>query len=185
MRIGVLSDTHSNIELLRSAIQRMLEFGRIDLVIHLGDNYKDAEVIAENGISYIRVPGVYCEAYKDPSITNRRIEVFEGWRFLLSHTDSSHPLDLPDDLRPESLLRSHKVDVFLHGHTHKPRLEVKDGILFMNPGHLKQENEKGIKPSFGLIDVTENSINARIIDVLTGEEVASIRLDRRFSDGQP
>lgn len=180
MTIGVVSDTHGNRDLLINAIHKMLEFGKIDLLVHLGDNYNDTEIIAEKGVEHIKVPGVYCEAYKDPSIPNRLLEAFEGWRFLISHTDSSHPLDLPGDLKPESILRSHKVDVFLHGHSHRPRLEVVDGILLLNPGHLKQEDEKGIKPSFGLIEIDRNSLRARIVDLLTGEEIFTVKLEKKY-----
>lgn len=178
MTIGVISDTHGNKDFLVKALEKMLELGKVDLVIHLGDNYKDAEIIGQKGIPYMRVPGVYCECYKDPAVPNRFVEEFEGWRFLLSHTETSHPLDLPHDLKPESIVKANRVDVFLYGHSHKPRLEVANGILLMNPGHLKQESDKGIKPSFGLIEVERDWIKARLVDLLSGDEICSVALNK-------
>ena len=48
----------------------------------------------------------------------------------------------------EFLLQNQKIDVILHGHTHRYRNETKNGILYFNPGEsagmLKGRNAVGI-----------------------------------------
>jgi putative phosphoesterase len=49
-----------------------------------------------------------------------------GVRFRLVH--------IPPDRAPA------KVDVLLHGHTHVPRNERREGVLFLNPGCVTRPN---------------------------------------------
>lgn len=158
-----MSDTHGNANRLRETAKGILSSHKIDLFIHLGDDYDDAEVFEELGCEYVRVPGVYSDYYADNSVPNRVLRDFEGWRFLLSHTDVSHSNDLPDDPRPEDLTAGRQIDVLLYGHSHEPHIATKDGILFVNPGHLKEEDKKGSDASYALIDVSRDSIQAKIV----------------------
>ena len=178
MIVGVVSDSHGNLEALRLAATRMLEADSVDLFIHLGDDFDDALVLEEFDRHYIRVPGVFSDYYQDRAIPNRIIREFEGWRFLLTHTDVSHSNDLPDDLKPEYLIETRQVDVVLHGHTHIPRLEEKHGILFINPGHLKSKDKKGMAPSYAVVEVVPDRIRARIIELESGARVKDIEFRR-------
>ncbi len=180
MVLGVVSDTHGNVEGLRQAVSMMLEAAPIDLFVHLGDDYDDALIFEEYDRDYLRVPGVFSEYYADPSIPNRVIKEFEGWRFLLTHTDVSHANDLPSDLKPQNLIRAKQVDVILHGHTHIPRLEEIDGILFINPGHLKEKDKKGREPSFAIVEVVPDLLKARLVGLKGGEQIASIEIRKHL-----
>ena len=104
----------------------------MEKMIHLGDDYTDADEIGEREI--IRVPGVFSDAYQDRRIENRRVENFGGWRFLLTHTLASHPNDLPGDLSPEEVISTGRVHVALFGHTHKHEILQKNSFLLLNPG---------------------------------------------------
>jgi putative phosphoesterase len=135
----------------------------VDKIIHLGDDYGDIDEIVE--LDAISVTGVFSDAYLDKMTKNRRIENFGGWRFLLSHTLSSHPNDLPDDLVPEELINAQKVQVVLYGHTHIPEIRQERGMIFLNPGHLKNEDKKGFPPTFGYIEVTISKLVLRIYEL--------------------
>ena len=63
----------------------------------------------------------------------------------MSHTDVSHANDRRDDPKPEDLIAAGRVDVLLSGHSHKPLICKEDGLLRVNPGHLKDEDKKGKK----------------------------------------
>ncbi|MBE0432090.1 YfcE family phosphodiesterase [candidate division WOR-3 bacterium] len=159
MKIGVISDTHKHIANLSSAVLYLKEAG-VDKLIHLGDDYGDMDEIGEHDA--IRVPGVFCDAYQDKKIRNRLIENFAGWRFLLTHTLSAHANDLPGDAKPEALIEARQIHVVLYGHTHVPEIKQERGIVFFNPGHLKNEDKRGFPPCFGCIELTIDKMLARI-----------------------
>ena len=162
MKLGVVSDTHKHIVNLSKAIELLKAMG-VDRIIHLGDDYGDIDEVGERDA--IRIPGVFSDFYQRKDIQNRRIENFAGWRFLLTHTVASHPHDLPGDPVPEELINARKVQVVLHGHTHIPEIRQENGVIFLNPGHLKNEDKKGFPPSFGYIELTINKILMRIYDL--------------------
>ncbi len=178
LRLGIVSDSHGNLDGLKLAITSMLEDEPVDLFIHLGDDFDDALIFEEYEQKYLRVPGVFSDYYRHRSIANRLIKEFEGWCFLLSHTEVSHPNDLPGDPKPEDLISNRQVDVVLHGHTHIPRLESREGILFVNPGHLKVKDKKGMPPSYAVVEVATDLIRGRIIGLGSGSEMASIEITR-------
>ncbi len=176
MKLGVTSDTHRHIVNFSKAVD-FLERNGVDKIIHLGDDYSDVDEIGERGI--IRVPGVFSDVYQDAKIANRITENFGGWRFLLSHTVSSHPNDLSDDLVPEDLIRDRRVNVVLYGHTHMPDIKHEHGVIFFNPGHLKNEDKKGFAPSFGYIELTIADLLLRIYNLRDH----SILMEEKFSKG--
>jgi putative phosphoesterase len=62
-----------------------------------------------------------------------------GVRFRLVH--------IPPDAAPG------EVDVVLHGHTHVPRNERVNGVLFLNPGCVTRPN-RGAPPSVANLEIT-------------------------------
>jgi putative phosphoesterase len=182
LKIAVFSDTHGNVRSLRQAVEGILAAQAVDLFIHLGDDYDDAEVFEEFSHEYIRVPGVFSGYYADRSVPNRRVEELGGWKLLLSHTVDSHANDLSDDLKPEQLIAGGQVDVVLYGHTHRPELTDKDGILFVNPGHLKAEDKKGHPASYAVLDISGNEIRGRIVELAGGAVLKEIEFKRSLKD---
>ncbi len=178
MKALVVSDTHSNTDGLRRLVNAVLATESIDLLIHLGDDYDDAEVFEEFSVACLRVPGVFSAYYADRLVPNRRVEDLEGWRFLLSHTVTSHPNDLPDDPKPEALIAGKQVDAVLYGHTHRPELADKNGILFVNPGHLKTKDKKGHSASYAILDISGNEIKGRIVELAGGGTLETIEFKR-------
>jgi len=165
MKIGIVSDSHGEVENLKDAVDWLVD-GGAEKIIHLGDDYDDAEGLK---IEVIRVPGVFSRYYKDPEIPNRRIEEIEGWRVLLTHTEQSHENDLPTDIKPEEVIERREVELVLCGHTHIPKIEEKGGILYINPGHLKKKDKKGYPPSFASVEFTREKVDAKIIDLKSKE----------------
>ena len=68
------------------------------------------------------------------------------------------------DIKPEEFIQNKMVDVVLYGHTHKPDIEKEGKIIFINPGHLKDEDKKGYPPTFGLLEFSEKDIIIKIYD---------------------
>jgi putative phosphoesterase len=122
-------------------------------------------------IKHIKVPGVFSSYYKDKNIENRKVEVFEGWRVLLTHTKEPHKNDLPSDISPLELINKKEVDIVFYGHTHIPKIEEEKGIILVNPGHLKKEDKKGYPPSFGFISFRKDSVDIKIIDLVEDKPI--------------
>jgi putative phosphoesterase len=156
MRIGVISDSHNNFANLSKSVNYLVERG-VNVIIHLGDDYDDFDKIdiahvLDNNIQIIRVPGVFSQFYKDIKIKNRIVQTYEDKKFLLTHTIKSHENDLPDDIKPENLIEDNKINLVLYGHTHIPEIRIENGIIYLNPGHLKNEDSKEYEPTYGMID---------------------------------
>ncbi len=114
LRIFVLADTHNhlpdNLEVLAAGA---------DEIWHLGDVCAPSLLVRlENlGPPLTLVRGNCDGNFEWPLVVDLKRN---GVRFRLVH--------IPPSRAPE------KVDVLLHAHTHVPRNERKDGVLFLNPG---------------------------------------------------
>lgn len=167
MRIGVVSDTHRNTELLSSVVSWLVEEQHAAQIYHLGDDYEDVKVLADMYLDVVQVPGVYHQGYRDGTLEPRELQTVQGLRIMLVHSTER---DLGDD----DLV---SADVVLHGHTHHAEIRIDDGRLFFNPGHLKSEMDKHEKASFGLLDIQDSSVTATIFD-LAHEEVERVQMVR-------
>jgi len=120
MRIGIISDTHG---LLRPEAEQQL--AGVAHIVHAGDIGRP-EVIARlqqiAPVTAIRGnvdTGDWAECYPDTETV--RI----GGR-------SFHVLHDINDLRIDPV--SSGIDVVISGHSHQPRIETVDGVLYLNPG---------------------------------------------------
>jgi len=172
MKVGVFSDSHGEIKNLEKAADVAVSIG-VDLLIHLGDDYDDAAVLNKYGLRVLKVPGIYSDYYLSPDIPNRVIEIICGKRVLLSHTSSSSQNDLKEDLKPEKLIAGGEIDFLFYGHTHIPFAGERNGIIALNPGHLKEKDKRGYPPSFAVADFTEKA--AVIYNLENGKVITECR----------
>ena len=119
-RIGVISDTHG---LLRPEAAARL--AGADHIIHAGD-IGGPEIIAGlrtiAPVTAIRGnidKGAWAKAYPETA----RVTLGGRWIYVLHNLG-----DL--DLVPVAA----GIDVVISGHTHQPKVETKDGVLYLNPG---------------------------------------------------
>ncbi|MBW1710339.1 MAG: YfcE family phosphodiesterase [Deltaproteobacteria bacterium] len=164
MKIAVISDSHGETENVRLLADRLSPIG-IKHIVHLGDDYDDADVLTEAGYEVLRVPGVFSGYYQDPGVPNRLLAEFGGLRVLLTHAGTPHKNDRPEDKDPAELAREEKPDMVLFGHSHLPAIEERDDILWVNPGHLKSEDKKGAPPSYALIDTEPSPVKIQILSL--------------------
>ena len=154
MKIGIMSDSHGNIEYVRQAAEYMME-AEAEYIIHLGDDYYDARILDILPVNVIKVPGVYDAVYPDASVPNRLVEDIAGLKILITHTKDSHRNDLPHDKMPGEYIASGKVDMVLFGHSHSFCVKLEGGILMVNPGHLKTEDKRG-EATFAILDINKD-----------------------------
>ncbi len=156
MRILVISDTHKS---LNRAIELVHEFsGKIDAVIHLGDNVADADFIKREYELPVYVVAGNCDS--EGSAPCECIEVFEGRKIFFTHGHHYNVNYHTDRLiqRAESL----GADICLFGHTHIPYIEIMSNIIVMNPGSLSQPRG-GSRPSYGIIRIENDKIYPMIV----------------------
>ena len=159
MLVGVVSDTHGNREGMLLLAERLGLLG-VQTLLHLGDDYRDFATLAQAGLEVFGVPGVYCPEYRNPDIPNRQVVALGGLKFLLTHTETRHRYDAPEDPDPE--LACYEVDAVLFGHTHAPELEERHGVAWINPGHLRERTDRGHPPTFALLHISPPELKVQV-----------------------
>ena len=166
--IGVISDTHDNIEKIREAVNLLKNTG-VDMVIHLGDYVAPFSLIELAGLG-VPVKGVFGNNDGEKSgllaaASSLGFELHDqgytlevdGRRILLLHGFGS-----PDNTRElvYALASSGRWDAVLYGHTHQPDIRYIRGVLVLNPGTVS-----GIlnKPSMATLDT--GRMTARVIEI--------------------
>lgn len=166
MLLGVVSDTHGNVPAIQAVADRFRR-AAVDQVLHLGDDYLDILFFEAAHLKVVAVPGLYCQEYRDPTIPNRRLENLAGVTFLMTHTPELSKFDLPGDLNPASW--PEEVDVVLYGHTHIPGIVERQGVWWVNPGHLKAHDRRGHPLSYAFIRLDPPAVDVRIVGLNTGQ----------------
>lgn len=155
MKIGVVSDSHRNKELLQNAVEWLVSRQKIAALYHLGDDYDDVKELGDLFLEILQVPGIYDPRYKNKQLPAKINETIFGISILLVNS-------LEKDVNDDDLMKS---DVIMHGHTHKYELRLEDGKLFMNPGHLKGPLDKNMPPTFGMLSIGEKDVTATIYNM--------------------
>lgn len=164
MIFAVVSDSHGEIKNVGRLAVRLNRAG-IKTALHLGDDYQDAGALLAAGLEVLRVPGVYSEYYRKPDIPNRLVTELSGLKIMLTHSDQPHENDLPEDRDPAELAAEEKPDLVFFGHSHLPVIEERDGVVWVNPGHLKAEDKKGSPPSYALVDASAGPPRVTILSL--------------------
>lgn len=155
MRIGILSDTHGNLEKARQAIKQM---GPIDALIHAGDHYLDAESIRiELGIPVHAVIGnndykLQGPAELEVTFLNQKFYILHGHQYASTQTRMQK-------LYYAGIEKNAQVVIF--GHTHVPFSEMHNEILIFNPGSIYRPRSN-FGPSYGIITIENEKIIPKI-----------------------
>ncbi|TFZ05251.1 metallophosphoesterase [Ramlibacter henchirensis] len=148
-RIGLISDTHS---LLRPPV---LEFLRgSDLILHAGD-ICDAKVLQELGqIAPVKAVrgnndwGPWADRLEEAELVT-----VEGVGIFVLHDLA----DLPRHARARA------ARVVVSGHSHKPVVQEREGVLFVNPGSAGPRRFK-LPIAAGELHVDGDHVSARITE---------------------
>ncbi len=136
MKIGIISDTHDNLNGIRKAINIFKELG-VEKILHLGDFVAPftASPFVESKISFTGVFGnndgekfglikafsPVGKIYSPPYETE-----IDGKFFLLLH----------DPVTLDSYIKSQKYDYILYGHLHRKHDESVGKTRIINPGEV-------------------------------------------------
>lgn len=148
MKILVVSDTHRKDDNLKLVLS---EECPLDMLIHLGDAGGSEHFIPD---------------WVNPEC---RMEMVLGNNDFFSRLDREREIDIAGhkafithghyygvSMGPEGLVdeaKSRGCDIAMYGHTHRPFLDVIDGVTVLNPGSLSYPRQEGRRPSYMIIHV--------------------------------
>jgi len=127
MKIGIISDTHSKVEMANDAINMLIQNGA-EFIVHAGDigELETLNLLKNCGVRYVAVYGnndAHLGQYH-----NKYNLVQEPHYFKLAQTKFKL-MHLPYYMSPDS-------DIVIFGHTHEFEADFKNGTLFLNPGEV-------------------------------------------------
>ena len=130
MKILVLSDSHSTLRIMRSAVEAI----KPNVIVHLGDYYDDGEVIRDEypHIPVHQVPG-NCDLHRMVHVAPETIcYSICGVKLLMTHGHNHYVKSGVYHLYEDAKVMGAKAALF--GHTHTPYRENREGIWLFNPG---------------------------------------------------
>lgn len=152
MRILVLSDSHSDVYSLKTAIKSQ---PTAEVIIFLGDGERDFHhVSTETENKHVIMVKGNCDfaSMSEANIT----QVIAEKKFFITHGYLENVKFGDDTLIYKG--QSLGADIILYGHTHVPVNKYVDGVYVFNPGSIRDGN-------YGFIDVTDKGVmcvNAKI-----------------------
>jgi putative phosphoesterase len=147
-RIGVISDTHG---LLRPEALRALQGA--DLIVHAGDIGGPDVLHALRAVA--------------PVVAVRGNNDRGDWAAALPDTDvvktAGHSLYVLHDVKTLDLdPRAAGFDAVIAGHSHQPRIDRRDGVLYLNPGSAGPRRFR-LPIAVARLDVDAAGLEARIL----------------------
>jgi uncharacterized protein len=150
-RIGLISDTHG---LVRPEALKALE--GVELIVHAGDIGKPEVLDRLQAIA----PLAFIKGNNDTAPWARRIPE------ILDLHVKDRTLRVIHNVRDsEPNLRAAGIDVVISGHSHKPSVQTRDNVLFVNPGSAGPRRFR-LPVTVGLLDLGLAEVKAEIIRLL-------------------
>ncbi|MEL7063016.1 MAG: metallophosphoesterase family protein [Bacteroidota bacterium] len=147
MKVGLISDTHGK---FRDEITEW--FSDVDYILHIGDVGKPfiLEKLAQIAPVKVVRGNVDRGAWAEGLPMTEVVQLDEVLIYMVHK-----PEDL--DLDPSAA----DFQVVLMGHTHKPLIQYKDGVLYMNPGSFGPKRFS-LPISLGYLEIKEGRITPSI-----------------------
>lgn len=156
MKILVLSDSHGDIDKAEKVIRKS---SGIDLIIHLGDYFRDAQKLS--GL-FPKIPIEYIYGNSDFMIENVQAErLIEccGKKIFITH---GHRYSVK--MGYEKLYKKAEelgVDLLLFGHTHVTDLVKRGNYYVLNPGSIS-EPRNDMNESYAIIEINNDVLQPQI-----------------------
>jgi putative phosphoesterase len=150
-RIGIISDTHG---LLRPEAERRL--AGVDHIVHAGDIGRPEIVDALRGIA----PVTAIRGNVDTSEWAREYADTELVRVAGKSIYVLH------DLKTLHIDARAGIDVIVSGHSHVPKVQTIDGILYLNPGSAGPRRFR-LPITLATLEVTPDGMRPEIHDLQT------------------
>ena len=148
MKILVVSDTHRKDDNLKRVLS---EDWPLDMLIHLGDAEGSEHFIPDWVNPECRMEMVLGNNDFFSRLDREREIDIAGHKAFITHGHYYGVSMGPEGLADEAKIRG--CDIAMYGHTHRPFLDVIDGVTVLNPGSLSYPRQEGRRPSYMIINV--------------------------------
>lgn len=149
MRILIVSDTHGSLRNFDIVIEREKE---IDMLLHLGDvegddDYMEAvmncpvHIVGGNNDYFSGLPGEI-----ELRIGKYKVFMTHGHGYYVSM----------DTRRLKQAARARGADIAMYGHTHRPDIDLEDGVKVINPGSLSYPRQESRRASYVIMEINAN-----------------------------
>ena len=140
MKILLVSDSHGDY----GSLDRLaMAYPNMDLYLHAGDSEQDEWSIKP----FISVRGNSDHYYDFPEYL---VIPSPYGNIFVQHTP----------FISKSLINEHNAKIVMHGHTHTRRNEIKNGILYVNPGAISYARDK-FDGSYAIIEIDTNHVDVK------------------------
>ena len=140
MRIGVVSDTHVT-SFAEVPNKILITLAEVDLIIHAGDFVSKDVFDGLKRLGEVKaVRGNMDSSELKQILPEKELLLVGGKRIGITHGWGG-PYGIED--RVSQMFKD--VDVIIYGHSHQSKNELKEGVLFFNPGQARN--------SFGILTV--------------------------------
>lgn len=150
MKIALCSDSHGNNAALDEIYKR---FPDCDLYLHAGDGETDVSSV----FPFEMVKG---NRDWDMNLPEKLLFTTPYGSLLMQHTPRI----------AVSFLREHKINIFVHGHTHTREYLDRGGVIHINPGAISFPRD-GYDLSFAIIDISQKQVKVNFYSLLDKKEI--------------
>ncbi len=141
MKVLIVSDTHRHNENFVKAVERTAP---IDLVVHCGDIEGSELFISQAAGCPVQMVAGNNDFFSElPGELTFKIGALQVW---VTHGHHYYVSMGTEFIIEEAKARG--VDVVMYGHTHRPSIEYRAGIVVLNPGSLSYPRQDGRRPSY-------------------------------------
>ena len=153
----VMSDTHGDTSLAEKVLKKHQD---ADIVIHLGDYFRDADRLHEL-YPKIRFETVYGNSdYMIGEVPIEKLLEIEGQRVLLTH---GHRYSVKWGIdRLHAKAQYENIQLLLFGHTHISQMEYGPGYILVNPGSIS-DPRGGDDETYAVVIIDHAKINVELM----------------------
>ncbi len=161
MKIGILSDSHGNLERLRRAMDLLSE-NEVEAIVHCGDlvDPESLGILAQSQAEAYAVAGNMDKQTQPLAEAAERagvhfspaaveVPIGDGAHLVAVHGDEEDRLD--------EYIRGRQFRYVCHGHTHRTRDEAYDWARVINPGALHKPKDPR-HPTCAVLDTQTDSV---------------------------
>lgn len=154
MKVLIVSDTHRKNE----NYFRAVELVRPQLVIHCGDAEGSEHILTKAVDCPVQIVLGNNDFF---SFLPRELELELGaYKVWVAHGHNYGVSMGNEGIRREAVARG--ADIVLYGHTHRPVVDRRGGVVAVNPGSLSYPRQEGRKPSYIVMEVEGEKLDFSI-----------------------
>lgn len=154
MKVLIVSDTHRK----NDNYFKVLEMHKPDLVIHCGDAEGSEYALSEAADCPVQIVLGNNDFFSYlPRELDLRIEALRVW---VTHGHNYYVSMGNRMLKREAAARG--ADIVLYGHTHRPVVDMGEGVIAVNPGSLSYPRQEGGRPSYAVMEADGRDVHFAI-----------------------